>query len=95
MKGSGIPGTTAGFVAAALILVAVGGLVVASARRYAADSEWVTHTYAVITQLENIRAMQRDAIIASAVTSSPATGVTAPAFSRTAPPFRCRSSASR
>ena len=62
MKRIKAPGTTMGFAAAAVILVAVGALVILSARRAVFDSQMVAHTYAVIAELENIRATNRDAI---------------------------------
>jgi len=51
-----------GFAAAALILTAVGILVVVTALRFVADSRWVTHTSAVLTQVDDIATLKESAI---------------------------------
>lgn len=55
---------TWGFTTAAIILVAVGSFVVFSVQRYIIGSQLVAHTYATLSQLENINALEREAIIA-------------------------------
>ena len=49
---------------AAVILMAVGVAVVASARRSVADSAWVAHTHAVLGQIDRATALRREAISA-------------------------------
>lgn len=51
-----------GFTAAALILTAVGAMVVVSALRFIQDSRWVAHTSDVLTQVDNVAALEGRAI---------------------------------
>lgn len=51
-----------GFAAAALVLAAVGVVVVATALRFIQDSRWVAHTSEVLTEVDTIAALQSRAI---------------------------------
>lgn len=51
-----------GFSASAIILTAVGTLVVVTALRFIQDSRWVAHTSEVLTQVDNIAALEARAI---------------------------------
>ena len=53
-----------GFAAAALILTAVGTLVVLTALRFVADIRWVTHTSAILTQVDEIATLKETAVAA-------------------------------
>lgn len=56
--------STWGFTAAALILVAVGGLVIFSVQRYISHSQRIANTYTALIQLENITALKRETLTA-------------------------------
>ncbi len=53
-----------GFGAAALILTAVGALVIVTALRFVNDSRWAAHTSAALTQVDSIATLERAAIAA-------------------------------
>lgn len=54
-----------GFLAATVILVALGLYVVANAIQFASDYRWVTHTYTVIGHLERIESLKHRAVAES------------------------------